>query len=147
MEGEITVEELINLCKTKKLKSVVEKVYNEAKANGLDVYVFTDMTNMLFDIETKRDFVSNVVSYFEKGSYIKGEDDGWQDSELDKNFAKLLKNWNWDNIELTDGNIVVASREDGLGYVSFFIFNKKNLHDGSIEMRYIFPNHFYEIIR
>lgn len=140
----MSFKKLLTLCKSKRLKTVVENIYNQTKANGYEAYIYADMVDALFDVEIKEDYGEDVFSYFDEGEYKKNENDGWQDSHIEKNFARLLKGWKWENIQLSTGNILIVSQDDLVGDVSFNILNFKNIRSGSIEMRMMFPQNFYE---
>ena len=90
--------ELLEQCKSKKLKTTLEKIYKESKEDGVDFNIYDDMLDTLFDVEIEEDFDENVMAYFEPSEVNKEiENDGWFDYQLHEDFAKLLRSWKWNN--------------------------------------------------
>lgn len=142
------IKELLSLCKgKKKLTNTIKLIYADCMINDIP-FDISDMTDVLFDIETKDEFGEDVFTYFEEDFFDKEEnEDGWVDSDGIKDFAKLFKGYNWKNITLNNGNILYII--DNGDAIECMIVDYKNIQDGAIEMRSAMrsmnPPLFYEI--
>jgi hypothetical protein len=129
-------EALLNVCtKNKRLTSFIKKVFKKNK--DIEICAFDDEDEK-FDIEC------GDGGHYEPTELLilhsdfideESEDDGWFPEDVHPMFDKYFLNFDWDSITLDNGKILILT--DNCHYLSFQIFDLKNLEDGKIDNLFV----------
>lgn len=125
------------------LFNLILKIKKEMDAKGQDFHVFLDISHWNFDVEIEDETPEfAILNEDEKDEYLSWDDSdknswdatGWEKMSLDDEFASLLEDWNWDNLRMANGQILLFSRDGFLDEPVFYTFDQKNLVDDIITM-------------
>jgi len=130
------LDELLAMAEPK-LKALISKLVAKAIKDGLNYNIY-DIKTKWYDVELEDDFDRNMMMYFEPNEVDEElENDGWFDADLEKGYAKLLRGWNWDDVTLTDGTVVVITQDEFSQHsIDIHLHDSKKLYDGAIDRKY-----------
>jgi hypothetical protein len=128
--NELVEKALLNVCKNnKRLTSFIKRVFK--KNTDKKILAFDDEGNK-FDIECGDGIEPTELLIFNKDFVDEeSDDDGWFFEDVHYMFDKYFHSFDWDSITLDNGKILILT--DNTDYLSFQIFDLKNLEDGKID--------------
>jgi len=121
-----TQKEFLDLIDNNKLLKLVKKCISESKELGFKIFV-KEYQNTSYDVEIEQDFDYNMLSILIDGK--------WEDKNMIPEMEKLLTNWNWENIKLSDGSILIITEDNKFNRV-INILTDCELVDGIITYRH-----------
>lgn len=140
---EIELNELLALCSNNpKLFDFVLKIINREKKAGLldDLCAYTS-TGWDWDVEDIEDFGDIeededidrwiFAQYNIDEAMTWPDEDAWELRQLEMEFCKYFRNFNWDDITLDNGDLLfLIDNED---YLSFVMYSKDKMINGAVD--------------
>ncbi len=129
--NDLVRKSLVNVCKNnKKLKNFINKFFRENK--DVEILAWEDY-GWEWDIECygEDDGAEMAICNHDFRDDDCHEGDGWEINDCHPAFAKYFHNFNWDDITLDNGKMLILV--DNQDYFAFHILDFDNLEDGKVD--------------